>query len=419
MMAKIFGLVRRRLATLVARLTNLHNAELRRLRSENRKLWAQLIDIEKEMIDTHVRLYSLEQGVRSDVSLSSPARRPKKSKTRDSLDNVIEANLYRERQSLILIPHLLELLPPGERIVIVDAGAREVDHDPRWRAFDPSRLKFVGFEPDAQEAARLNTTRMIDGIEIQIVAAGLWGSTGTINFQNNNIGGGSSFLSQNRQVTDRWKFENPDESALARDIFFPVRHESINVVSLADWSREADVGTVDFLKLNVQGGELEILQGAGPVLDNVLGILVEMAFVESYSKRPMFADIDRFLSKSGFTFFDLLAHHYVGRAAAPIVAQRLIIVEPKLGQLVSSWGQLIEGHGLYLRDPISDKRSRPLKPDQVIKLAALAEGFGQIEFAFELLQWLAGMSEADDPQLSKKLRAILKQSAEKYGEFQV
>src|SRR6185312_4789850 len=143
--------------------------------------------------------------------------------------------------------------------------------------------------------------------------------------------------------------------------------EEITVTTFADWARETGTAEVDFIKLNVQGAELDILKAGGKALDTALGLLVEVAFVESYLGRPMFSDIDPFLRGAGFTFFDLLAHHYIGRGDAPIAMQQLTIVEPALSKQVSAGGQLIEGHALYLRDPIADSRL-PLAPSRVLKL---------------------------------------------------
>jgi hypothetical protein len=151
------------------------------------------------------------------------------------------------------------------------------------------------------------------------------------------------------------------------------------------------VSAIDFVKLNVQGGEIAILKGMGPMLAAVQGILVEVAFVESYDDRPFFSDVDIFLRNAGFTFFDLLAHHYVGRAASPYTARHAPTVDGTLGQLRSSWGQLIEGHALYLRDPIA-----AVTPDadtgavdkNTLRLAVVADVFGQTEFALEILSWL-------------------------------
>jgi FkbM family methyltransferase len=371
------------------------------LTDQNTQLTDQLREVGRELAEANEQLAEANERIRS---LCEP-----------NPDRDVLTERYRARELLFLLPRLLPLLPEDERFTIVDGGAREVDRDPRWRPVPPRRLRFIGFEPDAEEARRLNETPGPGGIEWQFVAAGLWGSTGTQMFEHNKTGGGSSFLRQNRAVTDRWKFENPDQLSLAGDIFYPLRQEPIQVVSLSDWGREARVDSIDFLKLNVQGGELEILRGAGPLLDSVLGILVEVAFVESYHERPMFSDIDAYLRERGFIFFDLLAHHYVGRSSAPLAAQHLMLSEPRLSSLVSSWGQLIEGHALYLRDPLTPGSMASLDTTRVLKLAGLAEIFGQVEYAFELIAALADHLQNGDPATAATLRTLRKQAAEEYA----
>lgn len=375
---------------------------------ENAQLKAQLQNVGAELEIARLHLSMQNQTASSAASPIGP-----ETPTNERNDNLIWR--YRQREELILLPHLIDMLPEGDRLLVVDGGAREVDRDVRWRPFPPTRLKFVGFEPDQTEAARLNATPGPGGIEWQFVPAGLWGSSGTVKFEHNKAGGGSSFLPQNRQETDRWKFENPHEISLAKDIFFPIGQEDMAVVSLADWSAQTGTTSIDFLKLNVQGAEHEIMDGAGPLLDTVLGVLIEVAFVESYKDRPFFADTDRLLRQRGFTFFDLLAHHYIGRAASPIAAQHLKVMQPGVGQLISSWGQLIEGHALYLRDPIAGGNAAQLPFPRIIKLVTLAEAFGQVEYAFELLAWLKERADVKGTPTAQTLDNLIASASSKYS----
>jgi len=384
-------------------------AELARVTAHDATLAAQLAAVGAELAET--------RGV---LAAKTTAYEQLESRLRavesgtDGTESLLAANAraYRERSALILLPRLLEMLPPGDTVVVVDAGAREVDRDPRWRPFPRERLRFYGFEPDAAETRRLNDAGADSRFPTEFFAAGLWSFTGRLTFRHNNASGGSSYLRQNRAVTDRWKFENPTQVSMAHEIFREVGTEEIDTISLQDWATRAHVAEVDFLKLNVQGAELEILRGAGPLLGGVLGVLVEVAFVESYDSRPMFSDIDVALREAGFTFFDLLAHHYVGRADSPIAAQHLTLVEPRLGLLTSAWGQLVEGHALYLRDPVADGTTP--SGDRILKLAILAETYGQIEFAFELLEHLARRGDVVGTPADQRIRQVLEAGSAEY-----
>lgn len=291
---------------------------------------------------------------------------------------------YNRRERFIIADLVSAVLPPDERFTILDGGAREALADPRWQALDASRVRIYGFEPDDAAVAQLNKEAADRGLDYRYFAAGLWSKPAKLTFYENKSPGGGSFYKQKTELTDRWKFANTEQKFLSREIFFPTGTSEWQLTSISEWASEQKISDIDFMKLNVQGAELEILAGSGGLLDAVTGLMVEVSFVESYRDRPFFSDIDSFLRKHGFTFFDLIGHHYMGRARSSITARHA----PGLYPL---WGQLIEGHGIYFRDPIDLERSgREVHATlpKLLKLAAFAEMFGQNEYAFELLDWL-------------------------------
>ena len=62
---------------------------------------------------------------------------------------------------------------------------------------------------------------------------------------------------------------------------------------------------VDYLKLDVQGGELDALRAATRVLGDVLAVHVEVEFIPIYLSQPPFDDVFRFIVAAGFDLFDL------------------------------------------------------------------------------------------------------------------
>ncbi len=56
------------------------------------------------------------------------------------------------------------------------------------------------------------------------------------------------------------------------------------------------------LKIDVQGAELEVLQGAGDRLDDVSAIVIESPFEQAYEGAAGFDDIYRFLNAKGFRY---------------------------------------------------------------------------------------------------------------------
>lgn len=77
-----------------------------------------------------------------------------------------------------------------------------------------------------------------------------------------------------------------------------------------------ELNDIDFIKLDVQGSELAILENAVEKLKSALVIHVETLFIPHYKDQPLFGEIDLALRKSGFWFhkFD----HMVSRVFKPL-----------------------------------------------------------------------------------------------------
>ena len=56
---------------------------------------------------------------------------------------------------------------------------------------------------------------------------------------------------------------------------------------------------VDFIKLDTEGADYEILLGAKKSLDQCLGIVVESQFFERYLNTKSFSEIEIFMRKKG------------------------------------------------------------------------------------------------------------------------
>ncbi len=62
----------------------------------------------------------------------------------------------------------------------------------------------------------------------------------------------------------------------------------------------------DFIKLDVQGAELLVLENALQKISNAVVIETEVEFVEIYRNQPLFGDIQRFMRDQGFVLHKLV-----------------------------------------------------------------------------------------------------------------
>jgi FkbM family methyltransferase len=61
-----------------------------------------------------------------------------------------------------------------------------------------------------------------------------------------------------------------------------------------------DKSLYNFLNIDTQGYELEVLKGATNTLKNIIGIIIEVNFVEMYENNGMFYEIRDFLAEHNF-----------------------------------------------------------------------------------------------------------------------
>jgi hypothetical protein len=151
----------------------------------------------------------------------------------------------------------------------------------------------------------------------------------------------------------------------------------IDTVSLDELYAKGDIEGIDFIKIDVQGAELDIIKGSKNVLnDNVLGMSIEVEFVPMYKDQPLFADVDSFVRNT----FDL-------------ELQDLTKCYCKYREGIgcgSFKGKLLCGEALYFLSPASlIKRCALLDNDaaagQIIMACVMGFVYGYIDYVLCLL----------------------------------
>lgn len=90
-----------------------------------------------------------------------------------------------------------------------------------------------------------------------------------------------------------------------------VNQKQIRVTTLDIWAKQQKLEYIDYLKIDTQGSELDILMGGPEMLSKTSLVEVEVEFSEIYSNQPLFADVDLFMRTSGFFLWRLnnLVHY--------------------------------------------------------------------------------------------------------------
>jgi FkbM family methyltransferase len=150
----------------------------------------------------------------------------------------------------------------------------------------------------------------------------------------------------------------------------------VDTITLDQFCQEEQVNEIDFLQIDVQGADLDVLTGAINILNRgTTAIQIEVEFSQLYIGQPLFADVDSFLRQNDFTLFDV-SKSYGLRARSPI-------------RSTVRGGQLLWGDAFYFRDLMRDDMSEQFKsPDKLLKLACIADILNFPDYALEVLEYL-------------------------------
>ena len=180
----------------------------------------------------------------------------------------------------------------GRRPVFFDIGARD-GLSPLWDMLARlGMIRAIGFEPDHEHAEVL--ARRDPHVSYQAKALGV--ENGELRFYLTRMPGCSSFREPNYDLLSSYP---------ASTIFDLVGTRTLQVTPLSDLIKKGDVPPGDFLKIDTQGFEMEILRGAGTTLDNVVGIELEAQFKSMYKGQALLPEIKAFLEQKGFILREL------------------------------------------------------------------------------------------------------------------
>jgi len=201
--------------------------------------------------------------------------------------------------------------------VVVDAGARYGLH-PNWRLAE-GFAHFHLYEAEPVEAARLSR-KYVNSPNVTVRQLALGAEIGDLTF---GVRRHRALSSQYSLATEAIR-EN-----YKSDEFEEIETISVPVDTLDHLYPSTDV---HFLKLDVEGAELDVLHGAHNLLTrSVQGVRSEVCFSPIFSGAPTFGDLDRLLRSYGMVLLNL---DYDGRG----VAKSPFTLGRRFGRLYSSDG---------------------------------------------------------------------------------
>ena len=252
----------------------------------------------------------------------------------------------------------LNALLQNNRIILVDIGAAGGINN----RFAPviNNLKSILFEPDK------DSNELLKNEDHQIVYNFACGEKEEEK---------PLFLNKQRTTSS---FFRPNKKFIAK---FPYADRYNSEAEIIMQIKKLDFITrdfpyIDFLKIDTQGSELGIINGATKVLENCWGVEVEIEFQPMYEGQPLFCHIDYALKKNKFELFDIQRYYWARNTLPDITKTR---------------GQIIFGNALYFK-PIEEIVSiitkigdDNLRRSRLFSLIAILVIYQRQDYALEIL----------------------------------
>lgn len=141
----------------------------------------------------------------------------------------------------------------------------------------------------------------------------------------------------------------------------------IDTVSLDYFVEQNAIGEIDFIKIDVQGAELDIFEGGVNALKGVTFIVSEVEFIHHYEDQPLFGDVCNLLSQHDFMFHRFLG--FGGRSLKPIV----------MNNDKNFPSQHIWSDAVFMRNVLN---VHALSSDKLLKLSFFAALYGSLDVSF-------------------------------------
>ena len=191
---------------------------------------------------------------------------------------------------------------------LLEVGAVKIseEEEPFYELLDyfPSS-KIVGFEIDKEVCDKMNLSAR-DGVKYYPHALGEFNESKELYITNHPMC--SSLYKPNEDLISLY---HNFEAAYLKS------KTTIETITLDNFLETNNIGSLDFIKIDVQGAELDIFRGSKKALKDVLKIVCEVEFIHHYENQPLFGDVCNFLNGYDLMFNKFLG--IAGRSLRPIV----------------------------------------------------------------------------------------------------
>ena len=254
-----------------------------------------------------------------------------------------ERRFMNDEEKYSIIESLLNIIKTP--LVVCDIGCRWGFQE-HWKRLE-SVVQLIGFDADDQEIQVLNSSTEKEQFVPKVLGA--------------NSGHGYLFITQNPACSSLYP---PDENLVrsrpgTNDTSL-VSKRAVEISTLDNWVVEKGISKIDFIKLDVQGAELDVLKGAEKILKSIRALEVEVQFNPLYQGVPLFGDVDQFLRKRGFSLWRIknFSHYKLAGIDIQSTTQEIINYDIFPVSFTGKSGQLFWADAFYVHNEIAHEALR-------------------------------------------------------------
>ncbi len=194
-------------------------------------------------------------------------------------------------------------------IEIMDIGAALLDGEPKYTdILEINQGRVTGFEPDEKQYDTL--TKTLTGDKYKFYPYFL-GDGGKAKFNITKYPGCSSMLQPDPKIINLFTGLGTEPN---------IGHFSVVKTLDVETKRLDDIEGLpkpDFIKIDVQGAELKVLENGLKALKNSVVVEIECEFLPLYKNQPIFCDIQSFMREHGFCLHKMF--DVAGRCFRPFI----------------------------------------------------------------------------------------------------
>lgn len=245
-------------------------------------------------------------------------------------------------------------------IDIVDVGAMWLGQDDcvYFNMLKAGNARVTGFEPVASECDKLNKMGMKSARFLPYF-----------------IGDGTERTFHLTRASMTSSLFEPDHNLLKKFVGLAPLHEVVerSKVQTRRLDDIPELTACHFLKIDVQGAELDAFKGGEKLMQSTLAIQAEVNFVPMYKDQPLFGDVDTYLRSKGFVVHAFYGPQ--GRAFHPMKVNNSD--HARINQAM--WADMV-----YVRDFM---KFQDLPADDLLRIACLMHDiWGSYDLAAFALQ---------------------------------